>query len=156
MDGERSSGWGAVKRLSRIVTFAQALPLLLTLLSPALAAGYAGLEGEAVYYLTLNGKPDKLSGMLEVVYAVSIPRIALRTRTYRVQGSERANVLTLNLDGKRWTAERTRAGLTLKLPKTSSISLTVNLETATRAEFGELVNGFKTGVEQRARAVPTG
>ena len=153
MDGERSSGWGAV---NRIITFARALPLLLTLLSPALAAGYAGLEGEAVYYLTLNGKPHKLSGTLEVVYAVSIPRITLKTRTYRLLGSERANVLTLTLDGKRWTAERTRAGLTLKLPKTSSISLTVNLERATRAEFGELVKGFKIGVEQRARAVPTG
>ena len=156
MDGERSSGWGAVNRLRRTVTFARALPLLLTLLSPALAAGYAGLEGEAVYYLTLNGKPDKLSGTLEVVYAVSIPRVALKTRTYSLQGSERANVLTLNLDGKRWTAERTRAGLSLKLPKTSSISLTVNLETATRAEFKELVKGFRTGVEQRARAVPMG
>ena len=91
-----------------------------------------------------------------MVYAVSIPRIALRTRTYRVQGSERANVLTLNLDGKRWTAERTRAGLSLKLPKTSSISLTVDLERTTRTEFKELVKGFKTGVEQRARAVPMG
>ena len=153
MDCERSSCWGAV---NRVITFARALPLLLTLISPALAAGYAGLEGEAVYYLTLNGKPDKLSGTLEVVYAVSIPRIALRTRTYRVQGSERANVLTLNLDGKRWTAERTRAGLSLKLPKTSSISLTVDLERTTRTEFKELVKGFKTGVEQRARAVPMG
>ena len=156
MDGERSSGWGAVNRLSRIVTFTRALPLLLTLLSPALAAGYAGLEGEAVYYLALQGKPDKLSGTLEVVYAVSIPRVALRTRTYRVQGSERANVLTLNLNGQRWTAERTRAGLSLKLPKTSSISLTVNLETATRAEFKELVQGFRSGIEQRARTVPRG
>ena len=156
MDGERSSGWGAVNRLRRTVTFARALPLLLTLLSPALAAGYAGLEGEAVYYLTLQGKPDKLSGTLEVVYAVSIPRIALKTKTYRLLGSERANVLTLNLDGKRWTAERTRAGLTLKLPKTSSIFLTVDLERATRTEFKELVKGFKTGVEQRARAVPMG
>ena len=36
--------------VSRIVTFARALPLLLTLFSPALAAGYTGLEGEAVYY----------------------------------------------------------------------------------------------------------
>lgn len=142
--------------LSRIVTFARALPLLLTLISPALAAGYAGLEGEAVYYLTLSGKPHKLSGTLEVVYAVSIPRIALKTSTYRVQGSERANILTLNLNGQRWTAERTRAGLALKLLKTSSISLTVELETATRADFRELVRGFKTGVEQRARAVPTG
>ena len=153
MDSQCSSGWGAV---NRVITFARALPLLLTLFSPALAAGYTGLEGEAVYYLTLNGKPNKLSGTLEVVYAVSVPMVEWRTRTYRVQGAQKGNALFLTVNGQRWTGERTRAGMTLNLPKTSSVSLTLNLETATRAEFEELVRGFKAGVNKRARAVPQG
>ena len=80
----------------------------------------------------------------------------IKTKTFAVRGSQQGNKLTLTVNGQRWTGARTRAGITLNLPKTSSLSLTIDLETATRTEFQDLIKGFRSGVEQRARAVPTG
>jgi len=118
---------------------------LLLGLSPALAAGYAGLEGDSVYYLSLTGTPDKLSGTLEVMYAVSVPSVEIKIKTFAVRGVQQGNKLSLFLNGQRWTGERTRAGMTLNLPQTSSLSLTVDFEPATPAEFKKLVQGFRSG-----------